>query len=231
MKYASEVQTLKNTANALCKELSALKDSLKGRESQSSPAPTNNVPVPVDDSAITPTPVTRTDPEHTAEGIKKLPHPSFTHDKKFNLVIFGVDECREGTSRSEQANSDLSQVPWILSSIDESFKSHSIRDSFRLRKFSIDRYRPRPILIKLLRSSDVSNILSKRRSLTLPYSIKSDLSLKERKQKSVVKKRLSLIQSGIERKFIRIHTSQFSSTISCMVKLTSLPINFIAVIP
>ena len=96
MEHASELQTLKNTVNALCKQLSALKDSLKGRKSQTSPGPTNIVPVTVDDSAITPTPVTRTDPEHTVEGIKKLPHPSFTHDKKFNLVIFGVDECREG---------------------------------------------------------------------------------------------------------------------------------------
>ena len=96
MEHASELQTLKSTVNALCEELSALKDSLKGRKSQTSPAPTNIVPVTVDDSAITPTPVTCTDPEHTAEGIKKLPHPSFTHDKKFNLVIFGVDECPEG---------------------------------------------------------------------------------------------------------------------------------------
>ena len=90
------------------------------------------------------------------------------------------------------------------SSTDESFQSHSISDSFRLGKFSIDRRRPRPILVKLLRSSDVSNILSKI-SLTLPYSIKSDLSLEERKRESDLKERWSLIQSGNERKFIRIH--------------------------
>ena len=139
-------------------------------------------------------------------GEKELPHLSFIHDKKFNLVIFGVDECPEGTSRSERANSDLSQVSQILSSTDESFQSHSISDSFRLGKFSIDRRRPRPILVKLLRSSDVSSILSKRRSLTLPYSIKPDLSLEERKRESaLLKERWSLIQSGIERKFIRIH--------------------------
>ena len=183
VEHASELQTLKNTVNALCEELSALKDCLKGKESQTYPAHTNIAPEPVDDSSIAPAPVTRTDPEHTTKGIKKLPHPhpSFTHDKKFNLVIFGVDECPEGTSRSERVNSDLSQVSQILSSTDESFQSHSISDSFRLGKFSIDRRRPRPILVKLLRSSDVSNILSKRRSLTLPYSIKPDLSLEERK--------------------------------------------------
>ena len=96
VEHASELQTLKSNVNTLCEELSALKDSLNGRESQTSPAPTNIVAVPVHDSAITPTPATRTDPEHTAEGIKKLPHPSFTHNRKFNLVIFGVDECPEG---------------------------------------------------------------------------------------------------------------------------------------
>ena len=206
VEHASELQTLKSTVNALCEELSALKDYLKGKESQTSPAPTNIAPEPVDDSAIAPAPVTRTDPEYTTERIKKLPHLSFIHDKKFNLVIFGVDECPEGTSRSERANSDLSQVSQILSSTDESFQSHSISDSFRLGKFSIDRRRPRPILVKLLRSSDVSSILSKRRSLTLPYSIKPDLSLEERKRESaLLKERWSLIQSGIERKFIRIH--------------------------
>ena len=43
-------------------------------------------------------------------------------------------------------------------------------------------------------------------SLTLPYSIKPDLSLEERKRESaLLKQRWSLIQSGIERKFIRIH--------------------------
>ena len=48
--------------------------------------------------------------------------------------------------------------------------------------------------------------VSKRRSLTLPYSIKSDLSLEERKRESaLLKERWSLIQSGIECKFIRIH--------------------------
>ena len=201
-----KLQTLKSTVNALCKELSALKDCLKGKESQTSPAPTNIAPEPVDDSAIAPTPVTRTDPEHTTEGIKKLLHPSFTHNKKFNLVIFGVDESQEGTSRLERANSDLSQVSQILSSTNESFQSHSISDSFRLGKFSIDRRHPRPILIKLLRSSDVSNILLKRRSLTLPCSIKPDLSLEEwQRESALLKERWSLIQSDIERKSIRIH--------------------------
>ena len=75
VEHASELQTLKSTVNALCEELSALKDSLKGRKSQTSPAPIRilSLCMPVDDSAITPVPVTRTDPEHTAEGIKKLP--------------------------------------------------------------------------------------------------------------------------------------------------------------
>ena len=198
VEHASELQTLKSTVNVLCEELSALKDCLKGKISQTSPAPTNIAPELVVDSAIALAPVTRTDHEHTTEGIKKLLHPSFTHDKQFNLVIFGVDEC--------PANSDLSQVSQILSPTDESFQSYSISDSFRLGKFSIDRRRPRPILVKLLRSSDVSNILSKRRSLTLPYSIKLDLSLEEwQRESAFLKERWSLIQSGIVHKSIRIH--------------------------
>ena len=75
----------------------------------------------------------------------------------------------------------------------------SIRDGYRLGKFSSGASRPRPILIRI---ADVSGILSKRRNLTQPYS---DMSPNQRLYESILlKERWNLIQSGVSRKYIRI---------------------------
>ena len=64
----------------------------------------------------------------------------------------------------------------ILSSLDSSIQSQSIKDSYRLGKFSTGASRPRPLLIKFVRVADVTSILSKKRNLSNPYSIKPDMS-------------------------------------------------------
>ena len=93
----------------------------------------------------------------------------------------------------------------ILSSLDGSIQSQSIKDCFRLGKFSPSSSRPRPILIKFVRAADVASIFSKKRNLTHPYSIKPDMPRDQRLLESVLmKERWSLIQSGTSRKDIRI---------------------------
>ena len=75
-------------------------------------------------------------------------------------------------SKSARFESDLSSVVGILSFLDGSINSQSIKDCFRLGKFSADASRPRPILVKFVCVADVTNILS---NLTHPYSIKPDM--------------------------------------------------------
>ena len=81
-------------------------------------------------------------------------HPKPSPEKKFNIVLYVVDECAPGMSRSARQESDLSTVAAVLSSLDSSISSQSIRDCLRLRKFS-SKSRPRPILVKF-RISDVN---------------------------------------------------------------------------
>ena len=64
---------------------------------------------------------------------------------------------------------------------------------------------PRPLLVKFLRAFDATLVLSNKKSLTSGVSIKPDLTLEERKiENALLKERRRLIDSGTERKFIRI---------------------------
>ena len=99
----------------------------------------------------------------------------------------------------------LSLISPALSPLDSSIQSQSIKDCFRLGKFSSGASRPRPILIKFVRVADVASILAKRKNLSHPFSIKPDMSPDQRLQESVLmRERWSLIQSGTSRNHIRI---------------------------
>ena len=74
----------------------------------------------------------------------------------------------------------LYSVVSILSTIDSDIQHQSIKDCYRLGKFSLQGTRPRPILIKLIRISNVSKILSKKGLLSRPHSIKPDMSREQR---------------------------------------------------
>ena len=101
---------------------------------------------------------------------------SYDHDSKYNVVLYGVEECRRGLSRSARLESDLSSVVNVFSALDSSIQSHSVRDCFRLGKFSPDATRPRPILVKFVRVADVSKIFSKKVNYP-PLSLSSQISL------------------------------------------------------
>ena len=134
-----------------------------------------------------------------------MPSASFNHDSKYNVVLYGVEECRSGMSRSTRLESDLTSVVRVFSTLDSSIQSQSVRDCHRLGKFSPGASRPRPILVKFIRAADVSRIFSKRGSLSSPFFIKPDRSCSERVQASILmRERWHLIQSGLDRKNIRI---------------------------
>lgn len=121
------------------------------------------------------------------------------------MVLYGVEECRSGLSRSDRLESDLSSVVNIFSALDSSIQPQSVRDCYRLGKFSPGASRPRPILVKFVRIADVTRIFSKKINLSTPFSIKPDMSRTQRLQESILmRERWHLIQSGVSRKSIRV---------------------------
>ena len=126
------------------------------------------------------------------------------HERKFNLVIQGIAECNKGTPKHTRLSTDLNEVTSVLSSINTNISSNSIRDCFRLGKYSTNR--SRPLLVKLTRSCDVHTTLSLRLSEFPGVFIKPDLSPKDRHTESLLlKERRNLINSGVDRRPIRLN--------------------------
>ena len=131
--------------------------------------------------------------------------PTVSHDSKFNVVLYGVEECRSGLSRPARLESHLSSAVDIFSALDSSIQPQSIKDCFRLGKFSQDAPRPRPIPVKFVRITDVNRIFAKKNGLSSPFSVKPDMSRAQRLLESVLmQERWRLIQSGVSRKSIRL---------------------------
>ena len=127
------------------------------------------------------------------------PHNSIPHkERKFNLIVLGVQECPKGTPRYRRLESDEQAITTHIKGSIPSFSSLSIRDCYRLGRNSEFSTRSRPILISLDRVSLVQQVLFKRSSLsTNSIRIKPDLSQEERRIASVVlSERRSLIDSG-----------------------------------
>ena len=124
---------------------------------------------------------------------------------KYNIVLYGIEECPKGTAKTVRFKNDLDRVSSILSGLDNVIQAQSVSDVVRLGKYNHERTRPRPILVKLLRSVDVSTVLTRRRLLPVVYRIKLFLSQKERLCESMLlKERWLLIQSGTNRSSIKI---------------------------
>ena len=126
-------------------------------------------------------------------------------EKKFSIIAYGVSECPEGTSKPDQSSHDFGEVASFLWKVDSSIQPQSIKDMHRLGKYHHERLRPRPILVKFLRSADVSKVLAKRSFIQPPYSVKPYLSKEEQRcESALLKERWSLIQSGTSRESIKI---------------------------
>jgi len=132
-------------------------------------------------------------------------HNNLQQERKFNIVLYGIDECPKGTPRHERSGLDLSNVVKIITKIDENINPLSIRDLHRLGKYQEQSERPRPILIRFNRAMDVSLLLSRTSSLPNGIRLKPDMTKDERLTESILlKERWSLIQKKIERKVIKI---------------------------
>jgi hypothetical protein len=138
----------------------------------------------------------------------KSGHESPTHERKYNLIIYGIPECTQGTPRHERLVKDCEEVTSVLSSVNTNITTNSIRDCYRLGKYLSDR--TRPLMAKLSRTSDVNSIFSQRSKLAqFPgIYIKPDMTHQERTcHRILLKERWNLINSGVDKKTIKIKGS------------------------
>jgi hypothetical protein len=135
---------------------------------------------------------------------------TFEATRKFNIVIFGIEECRQGAKRPERLAFDLSKVESVLVDIDGSLKSSSIKDCYRLGRYSADQEKPRPLLVKFVWIEDVSKVLANRRAAKSLIVVKPDMTQEERiRESTLLKHRWNLISSGVPNRAIKISRVKF----------------------
>jgi len=118
-------------------------------------------------------------PEVSAVNTSTLRTKNFkTDDRKFNVVVFGIDESSNGTPRASCIKKDMEERLQLTNN-DISF--HSIRDCFRLGKYNPNRSKPRPILVKLAWAFDADIVLYNRSKVPNGILIKPDMNPEERK--------------------------------------------------
>ena len=129
-------------------------------------------------------------------------------DRKYNIIIHGISECPPGTPRPTRATRDLESAVSAINELIPTLSSQSVRDCFRLGKYKRESHRPRPILVKMVRSVDVITLLAKRGVGNGQVRIKPDLSLEDRLTETILlKKRWDLMSSGVLKKDIRLGRS------------------------
>ena len=212
-KQTKEIEDLKQLVKSLAENLSAAKNqiiALKANQAESPEQPGNATEVSTGEAPETVINMEVTNSATPAVAAKptKSNGISAQDDRKFNAVLYGIPECSKGTKKYDRAKQDLTNVISAVSHVDREITSQSIRDCFRLGKYKESAERPRPILIKLTRAIDVINLLSNRSSFPKNISIKPDMTQAERTIESLLmKERWRLIQTGIDRKSIKIQAA------------------------
>ena len=124
---------------------------------------------------------------------------------KFNVVVYGIEECPKGTHFSQRQLKDTENVANFFETFCPQISDQSIRDTVRLGKFREEAVRP--ILVTMARVCDASTLLSNRRSIapSSKASLKPHMSHEQRKVESILlQERRRLIGSGKERSSIKI---------------------------
>ena len=65
---------------------------------------------------------------------------------KYNIVLYGIEECPKGTARMIRFKNDLDRASSILSGLDSTIQAQSVSDVVRMGRYNPERKRPRPIL-------------------------------------------------------------------------------------
>ena len=133
--------------------------------------------------------------------------PSFL-DKKFNIIVYGIEESSQGTKKYLRTQNDLNNLLAAFSNLKTTVDSNAIKDLFRLGKYKSDNCKPRPLLVKFLRVADVTSILKSKTQLKSPVYVKPDLPPEEQaKQSLLLKERWLLIQKGTDRRDIKLRNN------------------------
>ena len=126
-------------------------------------------------------------------------------DRKFNIVVYGLPESPPNTDKRSRQKHDMEVLLKSLVELDSEINPSVFKDFYRLGKYQINNSRPRPLLVKFLRSADVAFILSNKSKLKSKVYLKPDLTPDQRSKESLLlKERRSLIEKGTERKQIKI---------------------------
>ena len=127
-------------------------------------------------------------------------------ERRFNLVLYGVQESPEGTNLSHQIESDNQNALTTLRKINPSITDLSIRGCFRIGKFLPTK--TRPLIVIFLRVQDVCLILQRLSPDVLPsgVAIKPHMSATEMKVESILlRERWKLYtQSRVDKRQIKI---------------------------
>ena len=197
VRYSEQISNLKSTINDLSGKLAKL-------ESQSDQiiAPATNCSLSSIDVVRSSKPMS-TNAKSNPSYVPSVPVKSADSSRKFNIVVYGVMECDNGTNRHARLIHDTNKIDSIISIIDSNIPESSIRDCIRLGRYSENICRP--ILAKLSRTCEVSSILSQRHKLKgSKFSVKPDLTKEERKDDQLLmKRRWDLMQSGMRKEAIK----------------------------
>ena len=201
----TKISSLEAVVVALQTELSQLKstigktDNLPQAASLSSPSSQTRLPTYASITSNDTQPRQPKQPSRTAR------RPKF--ERKFNVVIYGIKECAQGTPMYVRTRNDQQAATKIVQDLCADISEQSIRDCSRLGRYNPEKQTCRPLVITLARSCDTTAILVNRRKLSeMPgISIKPVMSPQERqREKFVLQERRKLLQSGINKTDIRI---------------------------
>uniref|UniRef100_A0A1X7TZC5 Zinc finger PHD-type domain-containing protein n=1 Tax=Amphimedon queenslandica TaxID=400682 RepID=A0A1X7TZC5_AMPQE len=150
-----EIVSLQNSITSLTEQIDALSSSL-------SPSP-NNVP------SSTSHPRERLPPQ------SRLPPSLDSSHHRFNIIVSGIEESPVGTPRTARINSDINAASAILSDFStDGTPPVYARDCRRLGRYRQDAPSPRPLLVTLNSTIEVSNVLFKCQRLSLTSKISSN---------------------------------------------------------
>lgn len=130
-------------------------------------------------------------------------------DRRFNIIVFGIEEFPSGTFRTTRLKGDFDKVSDIILTLEQGTgHSSSVRDCRRIGKYDGNSSKSRPILVQLNSTVDVAHILSLKKSQGSSISFRADLPPEVRKAEAVLlAERWKLIQSGTVRSAIKIRKS------------------------
>ena len=127
---------------------------------------------------------------------------------------------------------DMEKVIEALSETDIDIEPSDIKDLYRLGKYDQKSERPRPLLVKFLRSNTAVDILGSKSKLEAPIYIKPDLSPQERqRERLLLKERRCLINKGSERRYIKIRNDSLylNNKLHCKVSTDGNKLEYVTV--